>query len=110
MSKSSVEAVVFPNDRDFQIQVGSVSMSSRTYANSSNAYRGCRAAIRNLLKNRNVTNESNYGEETVAITNNNGFVIAANEYSKANSAKAAVKNILTKTKGIKKLQLEVENS
>lgn len=111
MSKQlNVGAVVFPKELEFQIQVGSVTMGSRTYANSSNAYRGCRAAIRNLLRNRNVTNESNYGTETVAITNNNGFVIAANEYARANTASKAAATVLLKTKGVKKLQLEVENS
>lgn len=107
---SKVNCIVYPNDQDFQIQIGSLALGSRTYANSSNAYRGARAAMRNLLKNRFVSNDSNYGPETVAITNSNGFVIAANEYSRPSGAKQAVNKVLKATVGIKKLQLEVEKS
>ena len=107
MSKRSIGVVVYPRDCDFQVLVGSVGFGSRQYANSSNTYRGARAAVKNMLKNRNITNESNYGAETVAIVNNNNYVLAANEYSRSATAKQAVKRVLTSTAGIKKLNVEV---
>lgn len=108
MSSSKLSVTVYPADRDFQINAGSVTLGSREYANSSNAYRGARSAIRNMLKNRFVTNESNYGSDTVAITNANGFVIAANQYSRPASAKQATQRVLSNTAGVKPKALQLE--
>lgn len=106
MGKSSkLEAVVFPNQKEFELQVGSVTFNSRQYSNSSNAYRGCRSAIRNLLRNQNVTNESNYGEDVLALTNDNGYVIASTSYAGARGAAKAVNTVLDKTKAVKKIEL-----
>jgi len=101
--------VVYPRDQDFQITVGSTNLGSRTYASSSNAYRGARAAIRNI-RNRNISNASNYGDHVVAVTNSNGFVIAAtSEFGRPASAKQSSNKILEQCSklNLKKTQLQV---
>lgn len=100
MSKNNVRVTVYPKDQDFQISVGARHLTSRSYANSSNAYRGARSAMRNLASG-NITNESNYGPEVLAITNVNGFVIAANEQNSARTAAKAASDVYVKTRGVK---------
>lgn len=105
---SKLGVIVYPRDKDFQIIAGSTVMGSRQYASSSNAYRGARLASRNLLKNRNVSNDTNYGSNVCAVVNNNNYVIAAtDQFAKTNSATSAVKKVLEVSKGIKKLPLQV---
>jgi hypothetical protein len=107
MSKSNVRVTIYPQDQDFTISIGSREVGSRTYANSSNTYRGARAAARNLIAG-NITHESNYGPETLAIVNANGFVIAANEFKTAPTAKRAASEWLKNTRGMKKKEIEAE--
>lgn len=107
MSKTNKMGItVFPKDRDFSITVGSVSLGSRVYANSSNTYRGAKAALRNFGR-RNVTNESNYGDNVVTIVNDNNFVIAASANYSPKTAKANASKLNLVAKEAKKLKLEI---
>lgn len=108
MSSSKLNVTVYPADCDFQINAGSVVLTSRTYANSSNAYRGARSAVRNMLKNQFVTNESNYGSDTIAVTNANNYVLAAKHYARPANAKQAVQKVLASTIGVKPKSLQLE--
>lgn len=99
---------VYPGLQEFNISSGGTTLESRMYSNSSNTYRGARSAVRNLLRNKNVTNESNYGNECLTITNNNGFVLAAKEYGTSSTAKRNVKTLLDKTSNIKPNKVELE--
>lgn len=110
MSLNNLNVTIYPADCEFEIAAGSIKLTSKNYANSSNAYRGARSAIRNLLKNKFVTNESNWGSDVVAITNSNGYVMATSSYSKPALATKAVNKVLDLTSGIKpsKVLLEVE--
>lgn len=105
--KNNVGVTIYPQNREFTIQIGSRYMESRSYANSSNTYRGARAAARNLLKG-NITADSNHGDEFLAITNANGFVIASNEFSSRATAKRAATDCLKRIKGLKKKDLQAE--
>lgn len=106
MSKTT-RVMVYPKDQDFEIRVGSRTVGSRTYANSSNTYRGARAAVRNLRAG-NVTNESNYGDNTLAIVNSNGFVIAANEFGTTKTAKKAAHEVFASTRRLKAQDYKLE--
>ncbi len=109
MNKQKFGVTVYPRDRDFSINFKSTSLGSRTYANSSNAYRGARAALRNI-KNQNVTNESNYGNNICAVVNDNGFVIAATDgYARSSSAAQTANRIIENASNLnlKKFKLDV---
>lgn len=107
-SAKKLGIVIYPKDRDFQLLAGGTVLGSRQYASSSNTYRGARAAARNIIKNRGVSNDTNYGSNIVAVVNKNNFVIAAsNEYSKPGLATKAVQKVLETAKGIKKIDASV---
>lgn len=107
MTKTNVRVTIYPQDQDFTIHMGGREVGSRTYANSSNTYRGARSAARNLLAG-NITSDSNYGPETLAITNNNGFVICANPFKTSATAKRAATECYKGTRGLKAKNIETE--
>ncbi len=107
---NNLSVTVVPTEQMYEINVGKLTLKSRIYYSSSNAYRGARAAIRNLSR-RNVCNETNLGDSVVALVNDNNYPLAFKSYAKANSASKAVDTIdsdlVAAGKALRKLELLV---
>ena len=110
---NNLSVTVVPEQLMYEVKIGKLTLESRNYHNSSNAYRGARSAIRNLAK-RNVWNETNLGGEVVALVNDNNYPLAFKAYAEVNSALKATETIdsdlLAAGKALRKLELLVETN
>jgi hypothetical protein len=110
---NNLSVTVVPAQQMFEVKVGKLTLESRNYYSSSNAYRGARAAIRNLAK-RNVWNESTLGNSVVALVNDNNYPLAFKSYAKSNAATKATgvidAELVSAGKSLRKLELSVESN